>query len=151
MSKPILVGTYILGFDNVRVELDGNTDGCAAAVWYNPADGGCQKIVIRCRKGWADGVAVCESMEALLHRRAQRTPKRAPRNDGWVYVSPDHHTFDQCCDWGSVSVKVPARSECGVAQDQQEGEVMGRDTSMRALDDLEADIGQVASGDDRGW
>ena len=62
MSKPILVGTYILGFDNVRVELDGDTDGCAAAVWYNPADGGCQKIVIRCKgKSWADGVA------SLLH------------------------------------------------------------------------------------
>lgn len=72
MSKPILVGTYILGFDNVRVELDGDTDGCAAAVWHNPADGGCQKIVIRCKgKSWADGVAslLHESMEALLHRR----------------------------------------------------------------------------------
>jgi len=107
MSKSILVGTYILGFDNVRIELDGNTDGCAAAVWYNPADGGCQKIVIRCKgKSWADGVAslLHESMEALLHRRgAGYFQAHAPREttDGYMFLM-DHYTFDQCCDWVGV-------------------------------------------------
>ena len=107
MSKPILVGTYILGFDNVRIELDGNTDGGAAAVWCHPADGGCQKIVIRCKgKSWADGLAslLHESMEVLLHRRgAGYSQAGAPREttDGYMFLM-DHHTFEQCCDWTGV-------------------------------------------------
>ena len=104
MKAPTLVGTYILGFDNVRIELDGNTDGCAAAVWCNPADGGCTKIVIRCKgRTWADGVAslLHEALESLMHRRGLGySQSHAPREvtDGYLFVM-SHHEFDQLSDW----------------------------------------------------
>ena len=107
MSKPTAVGTYTLGYDNVRLEADGDTDGSAAAVWYNPSDGGCTKIVVRCKgKSWGECVAglLHEAMESLMHRRGLGyLQAHAPRDttDGYLFVL-SHFQFDQCTDWVGV-------------------------------------------------
>ena len=104
MSKSVLVGTYTLGYDNVRIELDGDTEGSAAAVWYNPKDGGCQKIVMCCKgRSWEDVVAglLHEAMESIMHRRGLGYSRaHAPREvtDGYMFLM-SHHEFDECCDW----------------------------------------------------
>ena len=107
MKGPVLVGTYTLGCDNVRVEVDGDTAGDAAAVWYNPSDGGCEKIVLKCKgRSWEDCVAglLHEALESLMHRRGLGySQSHAPREttDGYMFLM-DHYTFDQCCDWVGV-------------------------------------------------
>lgn len=104
MKKPYLVGTYTLGYDNVRLVADGETDGCPAAGWFNPFDGGCEKIVIRCNgKSWEDCVAslLHEAMESLMHKRGVGySQSHAPREttDGYLFVI-SHHEFDQFSDW----------------------------------------------------
>lgn len=112
MKNSHLVGTYTLGYDNVRVVVDGDTAGSAAAVWYNPTDGGCEKIILKCKgRSWGDGVSglLHEAMEAMLHRRGLGySQSHAPREvtDGYLFVM-NHHEFDQCCDWVALFL-----SEC---------------------------------------
>jgi hypothetical protein len=104
VKKPYLVGTYTLGYDNVRVVADGDTYGDAAAVWYNPSDGGCEKIVLKCKgRTWGDCVAglLHEAMEAMIHRRGLGySQSHAPREvtDGYLFIM-SHHEFDQLSDW----------------------------------------------------
>ena len=104
MSKSVLVGTYTLGYDNVRIELDGNTDGGAAAIWYNPADGGCQKIVMRCKgRCWEDGVSslLHEAMESMMNRGGMgyyRAHTLRETTDGYMFLI-SHLRFSECCDW----------------------------------------------------
>jgi hypothetical protein len=104
VSKSVLVGTYTLGYDNVRIELDGDTAGGAAAIWYNPADGGCQKIVMSCKgRSWADGVSslLHEAMESMMHRRGMgyyRAHTLRETTDGYMFLM-SHLRFSECCDW----------------------------------------------------
>lgn len=114
--KAIDVGTYFLGWENVRVRLDPNTDDSEIRV--APNDKGCALMTIGCqRRSWADvcGSLLHEAIEVSLHRlNTAYSPTMRYRNaaDRYLFVMTHAEMGEACARVGEfMAVVLPDMSK----------------------------------------